>query len=193
MKKRITTLAVAALCLAVAASGTLAFFTDEQHVHNVLTSGGIGVEIVEKTTGEGNVLVEFPKKGLHGIMPGTKVSKTVQVQNTGANEAWIRVKVDSSIVGADGKALALSLQDGTAVMSYSILNGWQSGADGYFYYEKPVPVQTLTAPLFEEVKFDAKMGNEYQNCTANIVISAQAVQTANNGDTVMDAAGWPVS
>ena len=43
----------------------------------------------------------------------------------------------------------------------------------------------------EEVRFSAEMGNAYQNCTANVVISAQAVQTANNGDTVMEAAGWP--
>ena len=193
MKKKLVALAVIAVCLTMIASGTLAYFTDEQRVHNVLTSGGISIQVVEKTKGEGGVMVEFPKEGIRGIMPGTTVSKTVQVQNTGANEAWIRVKVDSSIVGVDGKSLTLNLQDGTAVMSYSILDGWQSGADGYFYYEKPVPVQTLTTPLFETVRFDPKMGNEYQNCTANLVISAQAVQTANNGDTAMDAAGWPAA
>lgn len=35
------------------------------------------------------------------------------------------------------------------------------------------------------------MGNEYQNATATVNVSAQAVQNANNGDTVMDAKGWP--
>ena len=34
------------------------------------------------------------------------------------------------------------------------------------------------------------MGNEYQNCTANLIIYAQAVQTANNGETALDAQGW---
>ena len=193
MRKRVVALAVIAICLAVVATGTLAYFTDEQYVHNVLTTGGIEVEIVEKTNGEGDVMVEFPKEGLRGVMPGTAVSKMVQIQNTGTNEAWIRVKVDSSIVGADGKALALTLQDGTAVMSWSVLNGWRSGADGYFYYEKPVAVRTLTTPLFDTVRFDPKMGNEYQNCTAHLEISAQAVQTANNGDSVMDASGWPAA
>ena len=193
MKKRIVALAVSAICLATVASSTLAYFTDEQHVHNILTSGGISIQVVETMQGEGDAMVEFPKEGLRGIMPGTVVSKTVQIQNTGANEAWIRVKVDSSIIDADGKNLALNLQDGTEVITYDVLDGWQPGTDGYFYYEKPVPVQMLTTPLFETVQFAPKMGNEYQNCTANIVISAQAVQTANNGDTVMDASGWPTA
>ena len=193
MKKRIVALAVSAICLATIASSTLAYFTDEQHVHNILTSGGISIQVVETMQGEGDAMVEFPKEGLRGIMPGTVVSKTVQIQNTGANEAWIRVKVDSSIIDADGKNLALNLQDGTEVITYDVLDGWQPGTDGYFYYEKPVPVQMLTTPLFETVRFAPQMGNEYQNCTANIVISAQAVQTANNGDTVMDASGWPTA
>lgn len=193
MKKRIVALAVSAICLATVASSTLAYFTDEQHVHNILTSGGISIQVVETMQGEGDAMVEFPKEGLRGIMPGTVVSKTVQIQNTGANEAWIRVKVDSSIIDADGKNLALNLQDGTEVITYDVLDGWQPGTDGYFYYEKPVPIQMLTTPLFETVRFAPQMGNEYQNCTANIVISAQAVQTANNGDTVMDASGWPTA
>lgn len=193
MKKRIVALAVCAMCIATVASSTLAYFTDEQHVHNILTSGGISIQVVETMQGEGDAMVEFPKEGLRGIMPGTVVSKTVQIQNTGANEAWIRVKVDSSIIDADGKNLALNLQDGTEVITYDVLDGWQPGTDGYFYYEKPVPVQMLTTPLFETVRFAPKMGNEYQNCTANIVISAQAVQTANNGASVMDASGWPTA
>ena len=35
------------------------------------------------------------------------------------------------------------------------------------------------------------MGNEYQNATATVDVFAQAVQTANNGATVMAAQGWP--
>ena len=53
--------------------------------------------------------------------------------------------------------------------------------------------EKATEILFDTVHFAPEMGNEYQNCTANIIISAQAVQTANNGDTVMDAKGWPNS
>ena len=43
------------------------------------------------------------------------------------------------------------------------------------------------------MKFDPRMGNEYQNCTVNINIYAQAVQTANNNPEggVTEVKGWP--
>ena len=37
------------------------------------------------------------------------------------------------------------------------------------------------------------MGNEYQNSTAAIDVKADAVQTANNGETALDAVGWPAA
>ena len=76
-------------------------------------------------------------------------------------------------------------------MTYTVSEGWTPGTDGYYYYNNKVPAGESTSILFDTVKFDPEMGNEYQNCRANIVISAQAVQTANNGTTVMDAQGWP--
>ena len=55
--------------------------------------------------------------------------------------------------------------------------------------------EQLSEELFKEVKFNPNMGNEYQNCTAKIIINAQAVQTANNpipeGGSVIDIKGWP--
>ena len=48
-----------------------------------------------------------------------------------------------------------------------------------------------TAPLFTCVTFDAGMGNEYQNATATVHVAAEAVQTANNGVTALEALGWP--
>ena len=35
------------------------------------------------------------------------------------------------------------------------------------------------------------MGNEYQNAEATVDVTAQAVQTANNGDSALTAKGWP--
>ena len=41
------------------------------------------------------------------------------------------------------------------------------------------------------VTFAPEMGNEYQGSTAHIDVKADAVQVANNGETVLDALGWP--
>ncbi|MGN1279346.1 MAG: SipW-dependent-type signal peptide-containing protein [Limosilactobacillus sp.] len=192
MKKRILVVAVLAICVAIAATGTLAYFTATGTARNVITSGAISIAIEEKTQ-SGNALVDFPADGLSGVMPGTSASKIVKIKNTGSSEAWIRVKVESSITGADGEDLPQKLQSGKAVMDFTILSGWTKGADGYYYYNKPVAAGASTTELLKEVTFAPEMGNEYQGCTAQLLISAQAVQTANNGATVTEAKGWPES
>ena len=190
MKKKILLAAAIVICFAMAASGTLAYFTKTDTARNVITSGGINIEIREWTIVDGEQ-AEFPKEGLEGVMPGTSASKVVKIENTGPNEAWIRVKVESSIKDANGTPLASTLENGTPVIHFDILDGWIDGGNGYYYYSKPVAPKHFTTELLEEVTFAPQMGNEYQNCKANLVVYAQAVQTANNGSTVQDAKGWP--
>lgn len=192
MKKKVLLLLVLALCLTATTAGTLAYFNDDVTAHNVITSGGVNIAIVEKQAVPGNdgttELKDFPKEGITGVMPGTSVSKIVSVQNTGASEAWIRVKVDASIISAKNETL------GTSVMSYDIQKDWEyNEGDGYYYYTKPVPKDQATGELFKTVSFSKTMDNTYQNCTANIEITAQAVQTANNGASVHKAQGWPAA
>ena len=56
---------------------------------------------------------------------------------------------------------------------------WIAGADGYYYYNGAVDPKTATTQLFSRVTFSTKMGNEYQNSTVHIYVTAEAVQTAN--------------
>ncbi len=185
MKKKILLVAAIVICLTIAVSGTLAYFTFEDTAHNVITSGGVSIEVVEKRKGTDGAEIAFPTDGIKGVMPGTEVSKIVSVKNNGNSEAWVRVKVNATIKSAKDEGELPS-----DVMTYEIGKGWDE-KDGYYYYQDKVPAGESTSILFDTVKFDPEMGNEYQNCRANIVISAQAVQTANNGTTVMDAQGWP--
>ena len=183
MKKRLFAVAMVLICLSVAATGTLAYFTHDDTARNVITSGFVEIELVEKHIDDSGAEVDFPER-ITGVMPGMSVSKIVSVKNTDA-ESWIRVKVETKITGADGKALP------TDVVSYDVdTTKWQL-KDGYYYYLKPVSTGASTDILFDEVAFAGSMGNEYQNCKTEIIISAQAVQTANNGATVAEAAGWP--
>ena len=195
MKRKIFVLVIVVICLEIAVSGTIAYFTSDDTAHNIITSGGVEIKVVEKTLGKGNVLVDFPKDGIKGVMPGKTVSKIVQVKNTGNNEAWIRINVESTITNPAGESLPLTIGENKKVIEYSILDGWVDGGDGYYYFQSPVEPEQLTEELFKEVKFNLNMGNEYQNCAANIIINAQAVQTANNpipeGGSVIDIRGWP--
>lgn len=220
MKKRIFSLAVVIICLAILASGTLAYFTTEDTARNVITSGGLAIELVEGYDDDGNPLTapkDFPEEGLFGIMPGTSASKIVSVKNTGASEAWIRVWVNVGI-SEDGdpitnptiKNLPLTITnaDGEEIDVVTLdfnSTDWTKGEDGYYYYNSPVETvepKNITAPLFNTVAFAKEMGNEYQGCKVIIDVSAEAVQTANNpklgeGKTLADVnvltdvTGWP--
>ena len=55
MKKRIFLYAIVGICLSVAISGTLAYFTDEEVAHNIITSGGVNIEVIEKTQGSNEI------------------------------------------------------------------------------------------------------------------------------------------
>ena len=183
MKRKLLILSVLAICIATLAAGTLAYFTSEGKAHNVLTTGGVEIAVQEWADEEKTK----PFEDLTGIMPGMTVTKIAEIKNTGASDAWVRVKVEKNI-----KLQGEGTPD-TALVELNLnLTDWTLGEDGYLYYNKVLKPGEVTEPLFTAVTFNVTMGNEYQNATATVDVSAQAVQTANNGDTVMDAAGWPV-
>ena len=205
MKKKILILVAAALSLTAAVSGTMAYFTDSVTAHNVITTGGVSIKLVENTKDDAGADIVWPEEGLSGIMPGTSASKIVSVANNGQAEAWIRVGVDIAISESGDpitnptiKCLPLTVTvDGQEVdvVSYSVdSEKWLRGEDGYYYYKTPVAAGSSTAHLFEEVTFAKEMGNEYQNCTVYIDVIAEAVQTANNvpeSGKATDVKGWP--
>lgn len=187
MKKKLFALAVVAICFASCVGSTWAYFTAKGTAHNVITMNSIGITIVEN----GKATVDTPQESITDVMPGTTVPKVVTVKNSGNGDAWIRLKVEPSILNADGKPMSTTLSDGTSVMTYAIGDGWHKGADGYYYYNKIISAEESTGVFFEGIGFSAKMGNVYQNCTANLTITVQAVQAANNGTSVETAKGWP--
>ncbi len=198
MKRKLFILALAAICTSIIAAGTLAYYTAEDTANNVITSGGIDIDVVEQMRdGDGN-LVDFPDTGITGVMPDTSVSKIVTVKNTGTSDAWIRINVEMLIKDANGELMAVKLPSGEQILMINFDNeNWTDGRDGYYYYNSPLASGESTTPLFEEVKINPLTGNDYQKSTANINIYAQAVQTANNGipagGSVTDIKGWPAA
>ena len=184
MKKKIFAVAVIVICLALLASGTLAYFTTDAIARNVITTGYVDIDLIEKQIDDDGTEVDFPQEAITGIMPGSTVSKIVSVKNTGA-QSWIRVYVEKIVTAADGSPLPGDLITFTVDETKWLLK------DGYYYHLMPVATEASTEILFDEVYFAPTMGNEYQNCKTEIIVYAQAVQTANNGTTVEEAAGWP--
>ena len=204
MKRKILSITVIAICLAVLGYSTLAYFTDEAVTHNVITSGGIEIEVVEKHDDDGDKdtpLIDFPKAGVSGVMPGMDVSKIVSVRNL-EEPAWVRIVVnpkgwfadDTAMWGTQLGILEFDFNDAPADVEG---DAYWIYEDGCWYYSKPVAMDEETEVLFTTVHFDEEMGNEYQNAHFEIDIHAEAVQTANNpipdGGDVTDIKGWPES
>ena len=179
MKRKLLILSVLAICVAMLAGGTLAFFTSEDKAHNVITTGGVEITLQEwadeaKTT---------PFKDLTGVMPNTTVTKIAEIRNTGASDAWVRVKVEKNIrLQGEGTP-----DTGLVELKCNTVDWTEKD----YYYNKILKPGEVTAPIFTAVSFAADMGDEYQNAAATVDVFAQAVQTANNGDTVLTAQGWP--
>ena len=193
MKKKIFSVALVVCCTAVMAfGGTMAYFTADDVAHNVITSGKIDIDLVEKVvvdsaTGDAEVVEDF---FVEGVMPGQEVSKIVLVENEQyAEDAWIRVNITKTIVLADGTAgdaALLEIEPNTTDWTA------REEADGtWYYYNKPLSAEEETVPLMENVVFSVKAGNEYQEAKAEIFVLAQAVQVKNNGATALEAQGWP--
>ena len=192
MKKRILTVAAIIVCLALLGAGTLAYFTDEATAHNVITSNGIDIEIAEYHLSEKDELEPYPSEPI-AVMPGVSVSKIVQVDNLDAT-AWIRANVTIVVKDAEGVPMNLSADTLASIIALDYNTEAWTAKDGWFYHNEPVAKGDSTESLFETVKFSGpNMTNEYQNCTVEIIVDAQATQHANNGATALEAAGWPAA
>lgn len=183
MKRKVLILSVLAILIAILAANTLAYFTADTKAHNVITSGGVSIKLNEWANEARTE--KFEDKT--GVMPGAEVTKIVEVENVGTGTAWVRVQVVLDVYAEGGKE---QLPPDPVTLDFNETD-W-TYQDGYYYYNKPLAPGETTEPLFTSVSFDDQMGNEYQNSTAHVDVNAYAVQSANNGEDVLSANGWPL-
>ena len=190
MKKRFAYCAILCIMLSLVMNSTLAYFTAENTARNVITSGAVVVEVVEKQL-VGDALESYPETPI-SIMPGSQVSKIVSAKNLD-EPAWVRMAYTVTIRDANGSIIELSAEQRDHIITIDTDTANWTYKDGWWYYNKTLTTGEETKPLFTQVVFSGpEMGNAYQNCTIMIDVTAQAVQKVHNGETVMDAAGWPV-
>lgn len=182
MKRKILILSVLAILVAILAANTLAYFTADTKAHNVITTGDVAIQLNEWADEARTKKFESPV----GVMPGTEVTKIVEVKNVGTGSAWVRVELTVEVWSSDKKQLPLEH------VTLDINETDWTDQDGYYYYNKPLAPGETTEPLFTSVAFAEQMGNEYQSSTAHVDVNAYAVQSANNGEDVLSANGWPL-
>ena len=101
MKKKLVAGGLVAALAATAIGGaTLAYFTDDDSATNHFTVGNVTIDLTEPKWDEtGKVEAE-------DAYPGEALAKDPTVENTGANPAFVAVKVDWPVV--DGIETAVS-------------------------------------------------------------------------------------
>lgn len=189
MKKKMISITAIVICLSILTSGTLAYRTVADTARNVITSNGIGVELVEQQL-VGDTLVAYPNEDIP-VMPTAQISKIVSAKNNEA-PAWIRMAYTMTVKDANGNTMNISQEELAKVILIDANDENWTEKDGWFYYNTAVGTDETTAPLFTQVEFSGpNMDNKYQQTTVKIDVVVQAVQKANNGTTALDAAGWP--
>lgn len=186
MRRKLLIVALAAAFASIAALGSLAYFTSSGSARNVITAGNIRIELIEEDEDAG----PFPNQGITGVMPGTETVKRVYVKNTGDNDAWIRLSVET-LIELNPAYAKPGLDADAGLVSFDMDEENWLYLDGYYYFKSALPEGESTSPLFTAVTFSPDMGNAYMECTVNVDITAEAVQAANNGNVVTEAAGWP--
>ena len=179
-RSKLLLIALAAILVTVLTQPTLAYYTTIGKATNVVTSGGIQLQIHEKTA-DGS---DFPAEGVY-IIPGDIVSKQVTVENVCGHPFYLRVKLVSGSTNE-----ALSAED-CLKMDIDTVN-W-TYLDGYYFYNHILQPAETTPSLFTQVEIvGSKVDQNHIGSTLSLTVNAYAVQSENNpAEHPWDASGWP--
>ena len=189
MKKKIVSLALAVCLIAIAAVGTLAYFTDKTETKvNTFTFGNVNITLTEPEW-----------KQPETVQPGQTYAKDPTITNVGANDAWVRMDVTVSDWAAF-KALAVKYADmndltnmfkGFKSYEWTLAGVTENGNDTatYAYYYNTKLAKNATATLFESVAIPSYLTAADMNTlqgSFDISVTAYAVQ-AEGFDTAAAA------
>lgn len=175
IKSKLALIALVAIVLAFFGQATVAYISNVGQATNVVTSGGIEVEVIGDFS-----------SGIN-IYPGDVVAKDLSVKNPGNHPFYVRVKltyaVDDASLTADG-----------CLAPYINTQYWEEH-DGWYYYKGVVAPNETTPKLFDQVEIVGdKVDSKYINKNLTMSAFAQAVQSENNPITdghTYTASGWP--
>ena len=204
-KKKILSLALVVIMIAILSFSSLAWFNDSDSVKNdfhIATSDDpsdpddiFSVDVWENTP-DGDK--DQDGHSYENILPGSNLEKEVVVENTGAYDQYIRVVVTLNNAHAWVDMLGYgyeldSIFEGHDETLWTRASGSHDSANDqmvYVYYLNKTLAPTETATLFTNVVIPthldqadmAKLGGSFE-----LTIRADALQTENLGDGVSDA------
>ena len=185
-KQKILALSIVAIMLTLVVGGTSAFFANSGTSHNIITTSGVKIELIEDTEEVGNDGRQIPFTNIVGAMPGDRISKIPKIKNVDESEVFVRMRVTANVEYADGRVNKIS----PSALGLDISRSW-SPKNGYYYYMYSLASGETTRALFTTVVIPGKLADEYAGAKYTIKIYGEAVQTAHNGTDPLEAQGWP--
>ena len=177
MKKKILTTLSVVLILGMAALGILAYLTSEDSDVNVMTLGNVNIEQYEYD-GNGK---EVTNGNFGKLYPGVNVVKSVNVENTGKSDAYVRTLVAFETIGGESFGYTPTWYDGEIKEPVTTI-----AVNGVTYevyeviYEQALAKGVTTNFSLVEAKLSEKSTNEDMEAlggTYEILVLSQAVQT----------------
>ena len=178
MKKRILLISLILVLLSTLSMGTYAYFTAKKANRNVITSGNLKMELLEKGS------ESHSDKAPIVIMPGDVIEKEIRVKNIGGHPMYVRIELAPTVVGSELDA------EKCIAMNINTID-WET-KDGCYYYKKALNPGETTPELFTKVTFvGSEVTNAYLGKEFQLDVNAFAVQSENNGSKPTEAHGWP--
>lgn len=200
-RRKAVLIAVLAVVALVGTGLTAAFTVRDASANNVIAFGGVSLRTIEQEERADGTLADVPEdyevKATSGL-----ASRIVSFQNAGASDLYVRARPVMRAESGSGEDRG----DASAVTEFQMdqTGAWVRQADGWWYYtggEKDGRVAAATdgsgagettAPLMEGIEF---VGDFYNVVGPGgkfvFTVEAQAVQADNNGESALDATGWP--
>ncbi len=163
MKKKIVSLALAVCLIAIAAVGTLAYFTDTDKADNTFTVGNVDITLTEPNWNK-------DKAESDDVYPGEALPKDPTVKNVGDNPCFVRI----SVTGLDCLGADNMITYETNYVTGALGKGWEKVGD-YFYYTAPLAAGDETNALFDQIRIPTSVTNGFDG-NYDVVVTAEAVQ-----------------
>lgn len=181
-KLRLLYISIIAILFTFLSQEALIYYTTLGNSANVITSGEIKMQIVEKGYGD----VEYHQEGIY-VMPGDIVTKRLSIRSLCDHPFYLRVKI---VYGINSEELSaedcFKLNIDESIWLYH---------DGWYYYNGIVEAGQETPNVFSQVEIVGnKMDANYIGKTLQLTVDAQALQSENNpipNDGLSALPGWP--
>lgn len=162
-----------------------AFIIKESTSSTIITFGSIKMKLIETTLENGKEIEVLNNDNIN-ISDNANVSRIVKVKNIGKHPIYVRLSL----------AINNSSQETNDFLNELIkLNVNEKNwiyKDGWYYYANKLLNDEATKPLLTEITFDVdKLTSLYPGKKFKLDIKAEAVQTENNSENILEVKGWP--